>query len=69
MTTRIALHALKQLRGPFRSITYFGDGIRDQECAARLGWEFVAVGPKLGGISDFAAVPADHALERLRVMK
>jgi hypothetical protein len=58
------LHALKQLRGPFRSTTYFGDGIWDQECAARLGWEFVAVGPKLGDIENFASVPPDHPLQR-----
>lgn len=61
---QIMLHALHQLRGPFRSITYFGDGIWDQECASQLGWEFVAVGPKLGGILDFASVPPDHALQR-----
>lgn len=60
----IMLHALERLRGPFSSITYFGDGIWDQECSARLGWEFVAVGPKLGGILDFASVSPSHVLQR-----
>src|SRR5690606_7129863 len=61
---QIMLYALKQLRGPFRSITYFGDGIWDQKCAAQLGWDFVAVGPKLCGILDFASVSPNHALQR-----
>ena len=47
------LHALGQLEGPFTSVTYFGDGLWDRAAAAQLGWEFVAVGPKLGGLSDF----------------
>jgi phosphoglycolate phosphatase-like HAD superfamily hydrolase len=55
---QIMLHALAQLDGPFRSITYFGDGIWDKKCAAQLGWEFVAVGPKLGGILDYWSVDA-----------
>lgn len=58
---QIMLHALGQLRGPFNSVTYFGDGVWDQKCAAQLGWEFVAVGPKLGGIPDFASVQPDFA--------
>jgi FMN phosphatase YigB (HAD superfamily) len=53
----IMLHALRQLRGPFASITYFGDGVWDSQATAALGWQFVAVGPKLGGISSFSAVP------------
>jgi phosphoglycolate phosphatase-like HAD superfamily hydrolase len=60
----IMLHALAQLRGPFASVTYFGDGVWDQKCAAQLGWEFVAVGPKLGGLLDFASVSPNHALQR-----
>jgi FMN phosphatase YigB (HAD superfamily) len=58
----IMLHALGQLAGPFASVTYFGDGVWDQAAAAKLGWEFVAVGPKLGGIMAFSAVPATLAL-------
>jgi beta-phosphoglucomutase-like phosphatase (HAD superfamily) len=60
----IMQHALGQLQGPFTSITYFGDGVWDKAAAAQLGWEFVAVGPKLGGLSDFGALPPDIALHR-----
>ena len=61
---QIMLHALGQLEGPFMSVTYFGDGLWDRAAAAQLGWEFVAVGPKLGGLSDFGAVPRNYAFER-----
>ena len=61
---QIMLHALAKLEGPFTSVTYFGDGLWDRAAAAQLGWEFVAVGPKLGGLSDFGAVPPDIALQR-----
>ena len=54
--TYIMLHALNQLEGPFDSVTYFGDGVWDKAATAALGWNFVAVGPKLGGISKFEAV-------------
>ncbi len=60
----IMQHALEQLEGPFTSTTYFGDGLWDRAAAAQLGWEFVAVGPKLGGLSDFGAVPPNIALQR-----
>lgn len=63
---RIMLHALGQLEGPFKSITYFGDGPWDRAAAAQLGWNFVAVGPKLGGLSNFGAVPPDCAFEQVR---
>jgi len=59
---QIMLYALGQLRGPFLSVTYFGDGVWDQKCAAQLGWEFVAVGHKLGGLLDFASLSPDYAL-------
>ena len=62
--THIMLHALGRLDGPFTSVTYFGDGLWDRAAAAQLGWEFVAVGPKLGGLSDFSAVPPNLALQR-----
>ena len=61
---QIMLHALGKLEGPFTSVTYFGDGLWDRAAAAQLGWEFVAVGPKLGGLSDFGAVPPNIALQR-----
>lgn len=60
----IMLRALEQLRGPFMSITYFGDGVWDQKCSAQLGWEFVAVGPKLGGISHFESVSPNNPMQR-----
>lgn len=52
--TQIMLHALSQLEGPFESVTYFGDGVWDRQATAALGWEFVPVGARLGGIRDFA---------------
>jgi FMN phosphatase YigB (HAD superfamily) len=53
---QIMLHALSQLEGPFNTVTYFGDGVWDRAAATKLGWEFVAVGPKLGGLLDFGSV-------------
>lgn len=61
---QIMLHALKQLRGPFTSITYFGDGVWDKVATEALGWQFVPVGPKLGGISTFGAAPPNKRIER-----
>jgi beta-phosphoglucomutase-like phosphatase (HAD superfamily) len=55
--SQIMLHALGQLGGSFTSVTYFGDGLWDVAAAAQLGWEFVAVGPKLGGLSNFDSAP------------
>ena len=34
-------------------VTYFGDGEWDQRACKELGWQFVAVGPRLGGIESF----------------
>lgn len=53
---QIMLRALGRLRGPFDTITYYGDGVWDREATAALGWNFVAVGPKLGGLSSFSGV-------------
>jgi len=61
---QIMLHALGQLQGPFVSVTYFGDAVWDRAATTRLGWKFVAVGPKLKGLEDFADVPADLVLHR-----
>jgi FMN phosphatase YigB (HAD superfamily) len=59
--TQIMLYALGQLDGPFNSVTYFGDGPWDRAAAAQLGWEFIAVGPKLGGLSHFGTLqPLGH---------
>ena len=35
------------------SITYFGDGEWDRRACAELGWDFVAVGPDLGGLETY----------------
>ncbi len=59
--TQIMLHALGQLGGPFSSVTYYGDGKWDKAAAAQLGWNFVAVGPKLGGLSDFATMTRERS--------
>lgn len=58
---QIMRHALAQLRGPFESITYFGDGVWDRQATGALGWQFVPVGPKLGGIRDFSTLVPEFA--------
>ena len=63
----IMLHALGQLKGPFTSITYFGDGIWDRLATAALGWQFVPVGSKLGGLLNFSAWRSNNPLQRLGV--
>lgn len=40
-------------------ITYYGDGTWDQEAVRELGWRFVAVGEKLGGMTHYYG-PARH---------
>jgi beta-phosphoglucomutase-like phosphatase (HAD superfamily) len=61
---KIMLHALGQLKGPFSSITYFGDGVWDRLATEALGWQFVPVGPKLGGLSSFDAAPPNNRMQR-----
>lgn len=46
--------ALDRLEGDTGSVTYFGDAEWDRRACAALGWEFVAVGPGLGGIESYA---------------
>ena len=48
--------ALDYLGGPFESITYFGDAEWDQRACRELGWQFVAVGPRLGGLESFVGI-------------
>ena len=36
------------------AVTYFGDAEWDRRACATLGWDFVAVGPDLGGIRSYA---------------
>jgi len=38
------------------TVTYFGDAEWDQRACHDLGWNFVAVGPRLGGIESFSNV-------------
>ena len=54
----IMAHALKQLGGDFQSVTYYGDGVWDEVASRNLGWKFVAVGEKLGGLTRFKPVGA-----------
>lgn len=54
----IMLHALKQLGREFQSVTYYGDGDWDERASRNLGWKFVSVGPKLGGLTRFEPVGA-----------
>ena len=52
--TDIMLTAAARLHGDFDSVTYYGDAEWDRRACVELGWRFVAVGPKLGGIESFA---------------
>ncbi|MGI9201420.1 MAG: HAD family hydrolase [Woeseiaceae bacterium] len=45
--------ALSKLSGSFNSVTYYGDGEWDQRATAELGWHFVPVGAKLGGLTSY----------------
>lgn len=45
--------ALTRLGNHFDSVTYYGDGPWDRDACRALGWEFVAVGPELGGIESY----------------
>jgi beta-phosphoglucomutase-like phosphatase (HAD superfamily) len=54
----IMVHALNQLRGEFQSVTYYGDGEWDEAASRNLGWKFVPVGERLGGLTRFKPVDA-----------
>ncbi|MBT8107826.1 MAG: HAD family hydrolase [Gammaproteobacteria bacterium] len=51
--TAIMEIALSGLGGTFDSVTYYGDGPWDRDACRALGWEFVAVGPELGGLESY----------------
>ena len=51
--TSIMELALAQLGDRFDSVTYYGDGPWDRDACRALGWDFVAVGPQLGGIESY----------------
>ena len=48
--------ALQHTGGDSRRVTYFGDAEWDQRACEHLGWNFVAVGPRLGGIESFSGI-------------
>jgi FMN phosphatase YigB (HAD superfamily) len=50
--------ALNQLGGEFESVTYYGDGEWDEAASRSLGWEFVPVGERLGGLTRFKPIGA-----------
>lgn len=45
--------ALSHISGEYDSITYYGDGPWDRDASLALGWNFVAVGAKLGGLLSY----------------
>jgi beta-phosphoglucomutase-like phosphatase (HAD superfamily) len=57
--TSIMKHALALIGHEVLSITYYGDGSWDQVATRRLGWQFVAVGDTLAGLSKYEVVGAD----------
>ena len=42
--------------GEVDSVRYFGDAVWDERACRRLDWNFVAVGPGLGGIESYKEV-------------
>ncbi len=52
--SRIMLTALSSLGTDFETITYYGDGTWDQDACLALGWNFIPVGPALGGLEAYS---------------
>lgn len=48
--------ALQMTGNDSGAVTYFGDAEWDQRACHDLGWDFVAVGPRLGGIESFSSI-------------
>ena len=48
--------ALRKTGSDAGAVTYFGDAEWDQRACHDLGWNFVAVGPRLGGINSFSSI-------------
>lgn len=48
--------ALQMAGSDAGAVTYFGDAEWDQRACHDLGWSFVAVGPRLGGIKSFSSI-------------
>ena len=57
--SRIMLTALSSLGSDFETITYYGDGAWDQDACLALGWNFIPVGPALGGLEAYTGVDVD----------
>lgn len=52
----IMRYALAAIGDGCQSVTYFGDAHWDRRACRSLGWDFVAVGPDLGGIESYREV-------------
>ncbi|HSM30364.1 MAG TPA: HAD family hydrolase [Woeseiaceae bacterium] len=52
----IMRYALSRIGDDVDSVTYFGDAVWDERACRRLDWNFVAVGPGLGGIESYKEV-------------
>jgi len=63
--TSIMKHALALIGREVRSITYYGDGTWDQVATRSLGWQFVAVGATLAGLSEYEVMGADGGQRRI----
>mgnify|MGYP001818985296 CR=1 FL=1 len=48
--------ALRMTGSDAGGVTYFGDAEWDERACHDLGWNFVAVGPRLGGIKSFSSI-------------
>ena len=48
--------ALQMTASDAGAVTYFGDAEWDQRACHDLGWNFVAVGPRLGGIKSYSSI-------------
>ena len=48
--------ALEKIGDDVESVTYFGDAEWDERACRSLGWNFVAVGPGLGGIESYKEI-------------
>jgi beta-phosphoglucomutase-like phosphatase (HAD superfamily) len=57
-TSRVEImrSALQMTGNDAGGVTYFGDAEWDKRACEVLGWNFVAVGPRLGGIESFSSV-------------
>lgn len=54
--TDIMRLALQMTGNGAGAVTYFGDAEWDRRACQDLGWEFIAVGQQLGGISSFSGI-------------